>query len=143
LAIRSPTRGVYQLFGKLLEILETARILSLSTHRIHIMDTDSTNRAIPSYTNPDARAMAIVGQPLRNSIFFLSLPFFSTGLSISVPGGVARGLDTNQFYDFLQDRQSGIITVPNNRWNAEAYYGTSPGKICTVNHGGIQPSWLY
>ena len=54
------------------------------------------------------------------------------GLSISAPGGEARGLDTEAFYEFLQRRGSGIITVPKDRWNADAFYGKGPGKICTV-----------
>ena len=43
-----------------------------------------------------------------------------------------RGLDTEAFYEFLKDRGSGIITVPPDRWNADAFHGTAPGKICTV-----------
>lgn len=62
------------------------------------------------------------------SDFIVLLP----GLSISAPGGEARGLDTEAFYEFLKSRGSGIITVPADRWNAEAYHGTAPGKICTV-----------
>jgi hypothetical protein len=57
----------------------------------------------------------------------------SIGLSISAPGGEARGLDTEEFYKFLQGRGSGIITVPADRWNADAFHGTAPGKICTVS----------
>ncbi|KAF7792146.1 hypothetical protein EIP86_003176 [Pleurotus ostreatoroseus] len=68
----------------------------------------------PSYSNPDPSAVAIVG------------------LSISAPGGEARGLDTEAFYEFLQRRGSGIITVPKDRWNADAFYGNGPGKICTT-----------
>jgi hypothetical protein len=55
------------------------------------------------------------------------------GLSISAPGGEARGLDTEAFYEFLKGRGSAIITVPADRWNAEAFHGTAPGKICTVS----------
>jgi hypothetical protein len=58
------------------------------------------------------------------------------GLSISAPGGDApehaHGLDTEAFFKFLERRGSGIITVPSDRWNAKAYHGTGPGKICTV-----------
>ncbi|KAF7792169.1 hypothetical protein EIP86_003199 [Pleurotus ostreatoroseus] len=68
----------------------------------------------PSYSNPDPSAVAIVG------------------LSISAPGGEARGLDTEAFYEFLQRRGSGIVTVPKDRWNADAFYGKGPGKICTT-----------
>ena len=58
-----------------------------------------------------------------------------SGLSIMAPGGEdhAGGLDTEDFYEFLKSRGSGIITVPSNRWNAEAFHGTAPGKICTVS----------
>ncbi|KZT06920.1 polyketide synthase [Laetiporus sulphureus 93-53] len=73
----------------------------------------------PSYSNPDPHAVAIIG------------------LSISAPGGEARGLDTEAFYEFLKSRGSGIITVPADRWNAEAYHGTGPGRICTTKGGFI------
>lgn len=62
------------------------------------------------------------------------------GLSISSPGGEDRGLDTEAFYEFLKCRGSGIITVPADRWNAEAFHGTAPGKICTVS---ISSSFIF
>ncbi|PCH43245.1 ketoacyl-synt-domain-containing protein, partial [Wolfiporia cocos MD-104 SS10] len=63
-------------------------------------------------------------------------------MSISAPGGDAKGLDTEAFYDFLKGRGSGIITVPADRWNADAYHGTAPGKICTTKGGYIPEfSW--
>ncbi|KAJ3555439.1 hypothetical protein NM688_g2577 [Phlebia brevispora] len=73
----------------------------------------------PSYSNPDPHAAAIVG------------------LSISAPGGEDRGLDTEAFYEFLKARGSGIITVPADRWNADAFHGTAPGQICTTKGGFI------
>ncbi|CCM04557.1 uncharacterized protein FIBRA_06738 [Fibroporia radiculosa] len=79
---------------------------------------------VPSYTNPDSRAAAIVG------------------MSISAPGGGDYGLDTEEFYAFLQNRGSAIITVPADRWNAEAFHGTGPGKISTTK-GGFIPDVRY
>ncbi|KAL0572907.1 hypothetical protein V5O48_009054 [Marasmius crinis-equi] len=73
----------------------------------------------PGYANPSTHAMAIVG------------------MSISAPGGVDDGLDTEEFYEFLEARGSGIIVVPKDRWNAEAYHGTQPGKIVTTKGGYI------
>ncbi|KAI3601476.1 polyketide synthase [Moniliophthora roreri] len=80
----------------------------------------STGR--PTYTNADPKAMAIVG------------------ISIAAPGGADDGLDTDEFYEFLKLRGSGIITVPKDRWNAEAYLATQadhPGKIATTKGGYI------
>ncbi|KAJ6535978.1 hypothetical protein DFH09DRAFT_1043015 [Mycena vulgaris] len=88
------------------------------------MNVQSTERPAPSYSNPDPRAIAVVG------------------MSISAPGGEARGLDTEAFYQFLSRRGSGIITVPANRWNADAYYGTAPGKINTTK-GAFIPEMAY
>ncbi|KDQ58084.1 hypothetical protein JAAARDRAFT_57854 [Jaapia argillacea MUCL 33604] len=75
----------------------------------------------PSYTNPDPRALAIVG------------------MSISAPGGedADHGLDTVEFFEFLTKRGNGSIRVPTERWNADAYYGTGPGQICTTKGGFI------
>ncbi|KDQ50123.1 hypothetical protein JAAARDRAFT_711195 [Jaapia argillacea MUCL 33604] len=75
----------------------------------------------PSYTNPDPRALAIVG------------------MSISAPGGedADHGLDTIEFFEFLTKRGNGSIRVPSERWNADAYYGTGPGQICTTKGGFI------
>ncbi|KAK7047807.1 hypothetical protein VNI00_006135 [Paramarasmius palmivorus] len=62
------------------------------------------------------------------------------GMSIAAPGGVDDGLDTEEFFEFLKSRGSGIITVPKDRWNAEAYHGTQPGKIVTTK-GGFIPNF--
>ncbi|KAF9233641.1 beta-ketoacyl synthase, partial [Melanogaster broomeanus] len=64
------------------------------------------------------------------------------GMSISAPGGLDHGIDTEEFYRFLQNRGSGIITVPSDRWNADAFRGTGPGKICTTK-GGFIPDIRY
>ncbi|KAG7085922.1 Type I Iterative PKS [Marasmius oreades] len=77
------------------------------------------SKSRPSYTNPNPNAMSIVG------------------MSISAPGGVDDGLDTAEFYEFLKARGSGIIVVPKDRWNAEAYHGSQPGKILTTKGGYI------
>jgi fatty acid synthase, animal type len=63
--------------------------------------------------------------------------FIVAGISIAAPGGVDDGLDTEEFYEFLQARGSGIVTVPKDRWNAEAFLATQkdhPGKIATVSN---------
>ncbi|KAH9940662.1 polyketide synthase [Amylocystis lapponica] len=88
------------------------------------MSTMPERNAPPSYSNPDAHALAIVG------------------MSISAPGGEARGLDTEEFYEFLSRRGSGIIEVPADRWNAEAYHGTAPGKIISTK-GAFIPEFAY
>ncbi|KAF9261006.1 polyketide synthase [Marasmius fiardii PR-910] len=83
------------------------------------MASTPLSKSRPSYINPNSNAMAIVG------------------MSISAPGGVDDGLDTPEFYEFLKARGSGIIVVPKDRWNAEAYHGTQPGKIVTTKGGYI------
>ncbi|KAF9237185.1 polyketide synthase [Melanogaster broomeanus] len=85
---------------------------------------ESTTRDIPSYANPDPRAVAVVG------------------MSISAPAGLDHGIDTEEFYRFLQNRGSGIITVPSDRWNADAFHGTGPGKI-GMTRGGFIPDLRY
>ena len=55
------------------------------------------------------------------------------GMSIAAPGGETRGLDTKAFYEFLERRGEAIITVPADRWTADAYHGTAPGKMLTVH----------
>ncbi|KAF9238192.1 polyketide synthase [Melanogaster broomeanus] len=90
----------------------------------HNRTLESTAREIPSYANPDPRAVAVVG------------------MSISAPGGLGHGIDTEEFYRFLQNRGSGIITVPSDRWNADAFHGTGLGKICTTK-GGFIPDIRY
>ncbi|KAI0917773.1 Type I Iterative Polyketide synthase (PKS) [Taiwanofungus camphoratus] len=81
----------------------------------------SSVKQAPSYTNPDPKAIAIVG------------------MSISAPGGdgIDHGLDVAEFFEFLSRRGSGITKVPLDRWNAEAYYGNGPGQICTTKGGFI------
>ncbi|KAF9237183.1 polyketide synthase [Melanogaster broomeanus] len=85
---------------------------------------ESMARDIPSYTNPDPRAVAIIG------------------MSINAPAGLDHGIDTEEFYRFLQNRGSGIITVPSDRWNADAFHGTGPGKI-GMTKGGFIPDLRY
>ncbi|CCM06115.1 uncharacterized protein FIBRA_08364 [Fibroporia radiculosa] len=91
---------------------------------MHKQPLENVARDIPSYTNPDPHAVAIVG------------------MSINAPGGVDYGLDTEEFYTFLQNRGSAIITAPGDRWNAEAFHGTGPGKISTTK-GGFIPNISY
>ncbi|KAF9237175.1 hypothetical protein BU15DRAFT_76182 [Melanogaster broomeanus] len=85
---------------------------------------ESIARDIPSYANPDPRAVAVVG------------------MSISAPAGLNHGIDTEEFYRFLQSRGSGIITVPSDRWNADAFHGTAPGKI-GMRNGCFIPDLRY
>ncbi|KAF9235665.1 polyketide synthase [Melanogaster broomeanus] len=54
---------------------------------------ESMARDIPSYANPDSRAVAVVG------------------MSISAPAGLDHGIDTEEFYRFLQNRGSGVVII--------------------------------
>ena len=53
-------------------------------------------------------------------------------MAIQAPGGTDGTLDTAGLFEFLKARGSGIVTVPADRWNAQAYLGDAPGKIVTV-----------
>ena len=57
-----------------------------------------------------------------------------------LPGGVNNPA---QYWRLLQDGASGIVRVPEDRWDADAYYSadhTVPGTICS-REGGFLTSW--
>lgn len=59
---------------------------------------------------------------------------------LPVPGGVNN---PEQFWDLLCAGRSGIVRVPAQRWDADAYYcddHTVPGTICSTE-GGFLTSW--
>ncbi|MBV8180531.1 MAG: type I polyketide synthase, partial [Mycobacterium sp.] len=62
------------------------------------------------------------------------------GMACRLPGGV----DTPaQYWQFLKDGASGVVRVPADRWDADAYYSedhTRPGTICN-REGGFLTSW--
>ncbi|EPQ50300.1 polyketide synthase [Gloeophyllum trabeum ATCC 11539] len=84
------------------------------------------SQVAPSYSNPDVRALAVVG------------------MSICAPGGEEspRGLDVDAFQEFLATRGDPMIVVPKDRWNAEAFHGSQPGKLVTTK-GGFIPEISY
>ncbi|MGB9227871.1 type I polyketide synthase [Mycobacterium sp.] len=67
-------------------------------------------------------------------------PIAVVGMGCRFPGGVNN---PEQFWDLLRDGRSGIVRVPANRWDADAYYTddhTVPGTICSTE-GGFLTSW--
>ncbi|HUB57494.1 MAG TPA: type I polyketide synthase [Mycobacterium sp.] len=67
-------------------------------------------------------------------------PIAVVGMACRLPGGV----DTPaQYWQFLKDGGDGVIRVPADRWDADAYYSddhTRPGTICN-REGGFLTSW--
>ena len=61
-------------------------------------------------------------------------------MACRLPGGV----DTPaQYWQFLKDGANGVVRVPADRWDADAYYSedhTRPGTICN-REGGFLTSW--
>jgi phthiocerol/phenolphthiocerol synthesis type-I polyketide synthase C len=69
-----------------------------------------------------------------------SEPIAVVGMGCRFPGGVN---DPGQYWQLLQDGRSGIVRVPPERWDADAYFcedHTVPGTICT-REGGFLTSW--
>ncbi len=67
-------------------------------------------------------------------------PIAVVGLGCRFPGGVHNPA---QYWQLLSDGASGIVRVPAERWDADAYYSedhTVPGTICT-REGGFLTSW--
>ena len=67
-------------------------------------------------------------------------PIAVVGMGCRFPGGVNN---PEQFWDLLRDGRSGIVRVPANRWDADAFYTddhTVPGTICSTD-GGFLTSW--
>src|SRR6201986_3087273 len=67
-------------------------------------------------------------------------PIAVVGMACRLPGGVDRPA---QYWQFLKDGGNGVIRVPANLWDADAYYSddhTRPGTICN-REGGFLTSW--
>ena len=67
-------------------------------------------------------------------------PIAVVGMGCRLPGGVNNPA---QYWRLLQDGASGIVRVPAERWDADAYYSadhTVPGTICS-REGGFLTSW--
>jgi acyl transferase domain-containing protein len=67
-------------------------------------------------------------------------PIAVVGMGCRLPGGVNN---PDEYWQLLQDGRSGIVRVPPERWDADAYYSedhTVPGTICT-REGGFLTSW--
>lgn len=69
-----------------------------------------------------------------------SEPIAVVGIGCRFPGGVTN---PDEFWDLLRDGRSGIIRVPEQRWDADAFYTddhTVPGTICS-REGGFLTGW--
>ena len=67
-------------------------------------------------------------------------PIAVVGIGCRLPGGVNNA---EEFWALLQEGASGVIRVPADRWDADAYYSddhTVPGTICNRD-GGFLTSW--
>ncbi|MGH3522800.1 MAG: polyketide synthase, partial [Mycobacterium sp.] len=67
-------------------------------------------------------------------------PIAVVGMGCRFPGGVS---DPAQYWELLRDGRSGIVRVPPERWDADAFYSDDhsvPGTICT-REGGFLTSW--
>jgi acyl transferase domain-containing protein len=67
-------------------------------------------------------------------------PIAVVGMGCRFPGEVNN---PGQYWRFLQEGRSGIVRVPPERWDADAFYSddrTVPGTICTRD-GGFLTSW--
>ncbi|MEI7717868.1 MAG: polyketide synthase, partial [Mycobacterium sp.] len=67
-------------------------------------------------------------------------PIAVVGIGCRFPGGVNNA---DQYWDLLKDGRSGIVRVPAERWDADAYYTddhTVPGTICN-REGGFLTTW--
>src|SRR5436190_12930748 len=67
-------------------------------------------------------------------------PIAVVGMGCRFPGGVNSPA---QYWQLLNDGASGIVGVPAERWDADAYYcedHSVPGTICT-REGGFLTSW--
>src|SRR5690242_4383226 len=67
-------------------------------------------------------------------------PIAVVGMGCRFPGGVDN---PGEYWRLLQDGVSGIVRVPSDRWDADAFYSedhTVPGTICS-REGGFLTSW--
>jgi acyl transferase domain-containing protein len=102
----------------------------------------------PSAPSPDRRA--IITEALRKIDDLTARlaiaeksstePIAVVGIGCRLPGGVGSAED---FWTLLSDGASGVVEVPADRWDADAYYSadhTVPGTICN-RVGGFLTSW--
>jgi acyl transferase domain-containing protein len=102
----------------------------------------------PSAPSPDRRA--IITEALRKIDDLTARlaiaeksstePIAVVGIGCRLPGGVGSADD---FWTLLSDGASGVVEVPADRWDADAYYSadhTVPGTICN-RVGGFLTSW--
>jgi len=67
-------------------------------------------------------------------------PIAVVGIGCRLPGGVN---DPEQYWQLLRDGASGVIRVPENRWDVDEFYSAEqpvPGTMCT-REGGFLTSW--
>jgi acyl transferase domain-containing protein len=67
-------------------------------------------------------------------------PIAVVGIGCRFPGDVNTPA---QYWEFLREGRSGVVRVPAERWDADAYYSADrsvPGTICT-REGGFLTSW--
>jgi phthiocerol/phenolphthiocerol synthesis type-I polyketide synthase C len=67
-------------------------------------------------------------------------PIAVVGMGCRFPGGVNN---PDQYWQLLRDGRSGVVRVPAERWDADAFYSEDnsvPGTICTRD-GGFITSW--
>jgi phthiocerol/phenolphthiocerol synthesis type-I polyketide synthase C len=67
-------------------------------------------------------------------------PIAVVGMGCRFPGGVHS---PDQFWQLLAEGRSGVVRVPPERWDADAFYSEDnsvPGTICT-REGGFLTSW--
>ena len=67
-------------------------------------------------------------------------PIAVVGIGCRLPGGVNNA---EEFWTLLDEGASGVVRVPADRWDADAYYSadhTVPGTICNTV-GGFLTSW--
>ena len=67
-------------------------------------------------------------------------PIAVVGIGCRLPGGVES---PEEFWTLLEERGDGVIRVPADRWDADAFYSddyTVPGTICN-REGGFLTSW--
>ncbi len=67
-------------------------------------------------------------------------PIAVVGMGCRFPGGVTN---PDEYWRFLQDGRSGIVRVPADRWDADAFYSDDtsvPGTMCS-REGGFLTGW--
>jgi acyl transferase domain-containing protein/acyl carrier protein len=67
-------------------------------------------------------------------------PIAVVGMGCRFPGGVNN---PDQYWQLLTEERSGIVRVPSERWDADAFYSENrdvPGTICTRD-GGFLTGW--